>query len=336
MSPVDFAIRTVRGAARSFHPRAMPMLTRAHYRRELAAWAFLPIMMGVVEGGVVSVIAKNAFEGAVSDKGLNFAVALLAGAPAFANITSFLWAALANGRHKVRFLFGLKMATALLVALIAFAPRDVWGLVLLTGCVIAARTCWAGVVTIRSTVWRANYPRHVRAKMAGKLATVQALLVAATGLGLAEAMTWHEDSFRLLYPLAALFGMIGAMVYGRMRVRGHRALVLAERAQSRRQNLISPIQIWSVLRDDRNYRHYMICMFLFGMGNMMITAPLVIILRDVFGMGYRGGMLISGIIPIALMPLTIPIWSRLLDRVHVIRFRAIHSWMFLMAAATML
>lgn len=316
----------------------MPVLSRAHYRKELAAWAFLPVMMGVVEGGMVSVVAKNAFEGDVPDASLNFAVAVLAGAPAFANITSFLWAGLSHGRDKIRFLFGLQLASVLLVLMIAFAPMNWGGLLMLTICVVGVRICWAGVVTIRSTVWRANYPRSARAKMAGKLATVQALMVAGVGWGLAEAMTYDERSFRLVYPVAAICGLIGAWIYRSLRMRGHRAMVVAERADNNGNSALffSPVQIWQVLRDDRNFRHYMYCMFIFGTGNMMITAPLVIMLREVFHMGYRGGMLISGVVPIVLMPLSIPIWSRLLDNVHIIKFRAIHSWVFVTAAAAML
>jgi MFS family permease len=317
----------------------MPRLSRGHYRRELAASAFLPVMMGVVEGGMVSVIAKNAFEGDVPDGQLNFAVAVLAGAPAFANITSFLWASLSNGRDKIRFLFGLQLTAVLLVMVIAFAPMNLGGLFLLTACVVGVRICWAGVVTIRSTVWRANYPRSARAKMAGKLATVQALMIAGVGWMLAEAMTYDERAFRLVYPVAALFGLTGAWIYRSLRVRGHRAMMNAERIErgpNTARLLISPMGIWRVLRDDRNYRQFMICMFIFGTGNMMITAPLVIMLREVFNMGYRGGMLISGVVPIVIMPLSIPIWSRLLDNVHVIRFRAIHSWVFVAAAAAML
>jgi hypothetical protein len=282
------------------------------------------------------VIAKNAFEGHVADKPLNFAVAVLAGAPAFANITSFLWAALVHGRDKVRFIFWLKVATALMVATIALVPINAIGLLMLTLCVIGTRSCWAGVVTIRSTVWRANYPRNARANMAGKLATIQAFVIAGTGLLVAEAMTLEEDSFRVLYPLAAVIGIVGAWIYRGLRVRGNRALLKAERAGSTKRALINPWAMVRILKEDRAYRGFMMCMFIFGTGNMMITAPLVIMLRDVFEMGYRGGMLISGVIPIALMPLSIPIWSKLLDRVHVIRFRAIHSWSFVAAALAML
>jgi hypothetical protein len=73
------AINSVNRALTSFHPGAVPRLARLHYRRELVAWMLLPVMMGAVEGGVVSVLAKNAFEGAVAPTTLNLVVAVLTG-----------------------------------------------------------------------------------------------------------------------------------------------------------------------------------------------------------------------------------------------------------------
>ena len=57
----------------------MPRLARGHYRREILAWAGLALGIGVAEGGVVGVIAKNLFEETVSPAMLNFAVAVLVG-----------------------------------------------------------------------------------------------------------------------------------------------------------------------------------------------------------------------------------------------------------------
>jgi len=330
VSPVDAAINSVNRAIASFHPGAIPPLARVHYRRELVAWMLLPLMLGAIEGGVVSVLAKNAFEGAVAPRALNLAVAVLSGAPAFANIASFLWAALSHGRHKIRFLVGLQVATAVLVALVALAPLNGAGLVMLTAGVVGARLCWSGVVTVRSTVWRANYRRSERATVAGKLATVQALTMTAVGLVIGAAMNYNEDAFRLLYPLAALGGLLGAFAYRRLRVRGHRALVRAEQAA------VNPLGSWRPVLGDRRFRRFMGCQFVFGIGNMMITAPLIIMLREEFAMGYLGGMLICSVIPLLLMAVTIPAWSRLMDRVHIVHFRAIHSWVAVAVAATML
>ncbi|MHC5023978.1 MAG: MFS transporter, partial [Planctomycetota bacterium] len=337
MSPVAAALNTLTRAIGSFHPTSMPRLARVHYQRELVAWSLLPVMTGALEGGVVAVLAKNAFAGAVLEPRLNLAVAVLTGAPAFANVTSFLWAALSHGRNKIRFLTGLQLATVVLVASIALAPFSDAGLVMLMLAAVGARICWSGVVTIRSTVWHANYPRHARATMAGKLATVQSIVMATIGFIIGWAMRTDVDAFRLLYPLAAVFGLAGVVIYARMRMRGHRALINAERTGGDSQrSLVNPFKLRHILIEDDRYRRYMTCMFVFGTGNIMVGAPLVIMLRDRFHLDTFASVLIAATIPVIIMPVTIPLWSRLLDRVHIVRFRAVHSWAFVSSIACFL
>ena len=164
----------------------MPLDSRAHYKRELIAWAFLPMMMGAIEGGVVGVLTKRLFSGAVDETMLDWAVAALAAAQGFANISSFIWAGVSHGKNKIRFLTMLKIAVVVMIATVSFVPRTPLGLLMLLVCVVGTRICWAGVVTLRSTVWQANYPRANRADVAGRIATVQAIILASVGLGIGE------------------------------------------------------------------------------------------------------------------------------------------------------
>jgi MFS family permease len=337
VSPVETAILTVKRAVLSFHPASMPRLSRAHYQRELAAWSLLPLMLGAVEGGVVGVLAKSIFAGSVTASTLNFAVAILSGAPALANVTSFLWAALSHGRHKIRFLVGLQVATALLVGLIALAPRSTLGLFIFTAGVVLSRMCWSGVVTVRSTVWRANYPRRARAKMAGRLASVQAATMAVVGFGIGLATSVQEDAFRVLYPLAAACGIVGVVIYRGLRMRGHRALIAAERESGEtKRSFANPLALVRLLRADTRFRQYMVWMFVFGSGNLMVTAPLVIIVVDRFAFAPHVAVAVTSSISVILMPISIPIWAKLLDQMHVIRFRAIHAWAFVVSISTFL
>jgi len=319
----------------SFHPRAFAPMLRPSYAREIKAWFFLPLMLGAVEGGTISIVVKKAFSDApeISPWMLNLAVATVTAAPAVANITSFVWATIAHGRAKVPFISTLQIVTAILVAMIAFVPHNGAGLVALVTLVVLARVMWTGVITIRTTVWAANYPRSSRARVAGKIATVQSLSLTAAAALVGVAMDFDERAFHILFPLAAVAGIVGNAIYRRVRMRGHRLLVADERSgpQENRPTL-NPGSVVRVLRDDPAYRRFMRCMFTFGLGNLMITAPLAIVLNDGFGVGYLQGILITSAIPTALMPLSIPLWSRLLDRCNVVEFRAIHSWAFVLAA----
>ncbi len=336
VSPVAFAISSVNRIFASFHPGAMPRLSRAHYRRELMAWFFLPAMLGAVEGGVVGVLAKNAFEGVIDNRRLNLAVAVLAGAPALANVTSFIWAALGHGRAKIRLLVGMQLATAAFVGSIALAPRSGQGLLLIVSAVIGARVCWSGVLIIRSTIWAVNYPRSDRATLAGKLATVQALVLTAVAAIIGAAMNYDTEAYRYIYPAAVGMGLVGIWIYSGLRVRGHRALLRAERQGGLGRTQVNPMAMWRVLRADDAYRRYMVCMFIFGFGNLMLSAPLVIMLRDRFELGAFTSILIVASIPTLLMPASIPWWSKRLDDVHIVQFRAVHSWAFVLSIASFL
>lgn len=339
MGAIDLAILSVRSAIASFHPKALPPMLRASYGRELVAWWFLPMMLGAIEGGVISVLVKKGFDGApsISPAQLNFAVAAVAAAPALANITSFMWASLTNGRSKIRYITALQIATAVFVGVIALAPQNFAGLLLLTAGTYAARICWTGVILIRTAVWRNNYPRANRAAIAGRLASVQAIVLCIVAFVLGLAMDHDEGSFHVLFPLAAAGGIVGTLIYSRVRLRGQRRLMRAELSGAKDDRpSMNPLSVWRVLRGDPQYRRFMINMFIFGLGNIMIIAPLAIVLQDRFALGYWPAILITSAIPDIVMPIAIPLWARLLNRCHVVRFRSIHAWSYVTASAGIL
>jgi hypothetical protein len=315
----------------------MSVLARRNYTYELRYAFLFSTVVALVEGGIVGVIVRNAFDGVVPAARLNFMVALLMAAPEFSNITSFLWTALAHGRHKVRFINTLQWATLLMVLIIALAPRSEAGLWMLGAAIVLARVFMTGVVTLRSTLWRANYTRFERARATGKFSTIAVLMVAAIGFLLGKAMDIHEESFRIFVLLACIAGAVGVYNYGRIRMRGHAAMLKAEALDDRANRpSINPISLRRLLANDRYYDAFMSSMFLLGAGNLMLSAPLVITLKERFGAEYLAGITVVSTIPMLVMPWFIPLWARLLARVHVVRFRALHSWVFVVAQSVVL
>ncbi len=287
--------------------------------------------MGAIEGGVVGVLTKRMFDGVVANNILDWSVASLAAAQGFASISSFLWAAFSHGKHKIRFITALKIACVVLVAAVSFVPQSAFGLAMLLFCVIGTRVCYTGIVTLRTTVWQANYPRTNRAFVAGRIATVQALVLATVGFGVGEAMDLNEDAIRWVYPVAASFGVLGAWIYSKIRVDGHREILQDER-ESPNQVSFLPWKTFQLLFEDKQFAKYVGCQFVFGVGNLMLTAPLVIILSEQFDLGYLGEILIVSTIPILMIPLSTLFWARLLKRMHVLSFRSIHSWFFVVSS----
>ena len=338
-SLATFPIRIVVMIVSTFHPRTLPPMLRRNYGRELAAWAFLPIMLGGIQGGAMGVVLKKTFAGipGLPEAGLDLAVAAIAASTAIGNLTSGAWATAANGRRKVPFLSGLMLATSGCVACMAFTPRTAFGAWMLVGLVVLGWIFWSAVVTIRTSVWRANYPDANRTRITGRLATVQVLVMAAGGFIIGWSLDQSVESIRILFPVIAGFGVAGAILYGGVRLRGQNRLARAERQGHRSERpAINPISVLRVLGEDRRYAGYMACMMLFGTGNLMISPTLVIILEDEFDTSYQTGILITTVVPLVVMPFAIPVWARLLDRLHVISFRAIHSWSFVLASAVFL
>lgn len=326
----------VQRAVGTFSPAAAPPMSRANYARELIAATFLSWVAAVIEGNVIGVIVDRYFEGAVSKPALALAVSVLAAAPSFANITSFVFVRLSHGRHKVRAVNLLQVAVALFAAAMAVADRSPGGLALVVTATVAARMAMAGIVTIRSAVWRANYPRESRAKLTGRIAMVQMGVLAVIGMAITQVMDANEELFRVAVPIAAGVSMIGVWSWGRIRVRGHAALLNAERASDGSDGpSLNPLTLVAVLRQDPRFARYMLLHFLIGMGNMMAISPIILMTKDRFNMGYFEAGLITQGIPQLMMPLTIPLWSALLDRWHVVRFRAHHTWVFVAMMASL-
>lgn len=343
------AVDLVAGWLRGFHPRSIPPMQRANYARELLSWALLPMMLGAIEGGTISVLVKKAWTDVpgVPPGVLDFAVALVSAAPNFANLTSFLWARLGAGRDKIRFIAGIQVVTCLCVGAVALMPVNAWGLLGTCFLVLVARVCWTGVITARTAVWRQNYPKESRASIAGKMATMQSVMLALAGWIVGAGMDLSPGAFHVVFPVLAVLGLWGNQIFRRIRLRGATRLARAERATG------GPVRLsanpahgaraagealrtnWDVLVRDREYRRFMTWMFVFGLGNLMIGAPQAIFLEDRLHATYLQAILATTVVPLIVMPLAIPLWARLLDRAHIVRFRAIHGWSFVAAAGVM-
>ncbi len=312
----------------AFHPTSLPVLARSSYRLELSATLLFSFALAMVEGGVIGVFTKNTFESHVSGTLINYAAGLVAAAGEIANLASFVWAVSAHGKARVKFINSLQIIVVALVFLLAFIPRNEIGLLLLVLFVVTARVCWSGIITIRPSIWHANYTRSSRARIVGNLAAVQVVVVAIMGLLLGMLMDFNNDAFRVVLPICASIGLGAFFIFKKIRVRGEHTEL---KSHSRSPNRPRLIELLHVLTKDKFFAQFQTCMFILGMGNLMVTPILIIVLHERFKMGYFSAIVITvGIIQLC-TPLFIPMWARLLDRSHVVTFRSVHSWSFVAA-----
>jgi hypothetical protein len=310
-------------------------VAEAIYRREIAPWALLGLTLGLVEGATAAVLVKRDFAGAVPPAVLNLAVAVVSGAPAMANVVSFVWANVAYGRERVRLMSQLQAAFALLVGLISLAPRGAGGLGLTVVAVLLARSMWSGVLTVRAAMWTANYPRNVLARITGRIVVVSYLAVAASAGLVGWALQKSRVDPRWVYAGGALAGLLAAWLYRETRVRRQFRLLAEETTSGARRQVFSLRMVRQSLAEDPSYREYMFWMGLFGAGNLVLIAQLVVIFADQLHLssGVQIGLL--SVVPMLALPLFTPWWARLFDGSHVVAYRARQGWALVIATIVM-
>jgi len=315
---------------RSFAPSSFPALLRSNYRWELTSACFMPLALACVEGGVVGVIARKGF-GAGS-----LAVSAITAAPAVANLSSLMWGRVLHGTDRVRAVNLMQIGVLLCVLAIALAPRSgELGVAVIVAAMLVARTLLTGVINARADLWLANYPRQDRARTTGNLTIVATLVICASSL----LVGWVMDSgvgngqgFRYVYGASAVMGLAGVAAFSRVRWRGRAATLARERAGlDGGKASVGARAMLSVLKNDKTYRRFMWAQFVLGVPAMASDAPFIVALDEQFSLDYNHAIALTQVVPIFVAILVIPLWARLLDRVHIIHFRAWHSWVFVLS-----
>lgn len=318
----------IRRAVASFHPRAQPWIARQGYAHELRTAVTVPFALAMLEGGVVGVVSKNIF-----DVG-NLGFAAIFAAPMFANLTSLAWARFSRGRPKARFVAVLMAILLALVASVALLPTHRWGPSALVAVVVLGRIMVAGILTVRSTIWRANFPRAARGRITGKLVLLASLILACWPVLVGRLLDADAAWFRALYLLTALIGTVGVVSFSRIRVRREAALLRHELAphegDTPRQPDGRPHTPVSVLRHDATFRGYMVWQFIAGVANMAGATAFVLYVIQLLDEQNAAApntqaMSLTATIPLALATLSMPWWSRWLDAMHITRYRVLHG-----------
>ena len=309
--------------------QGIPLMAAALVPREQVSWGLTAITLGAVEGGLLGVIVKNQFADAASPMMVNIAAAVVAGAPSFTNLSSFLFSSIAIGRDKRRLLSQLILIMGVCLVVLALPTISPGGLLVFCIATILARTAWTGILTVRAAVWRANYNREWRGRVTGRIVQVSSVLVGVYAALVGFLLDRWDWAFRPAFILAALCSIVAAVVYRKARIRRHGQLLAAELAehelQGGRTGVSSTLRI---LRDDRGFRRYMIGMMIIGSGNIMLLPMQVLQMNDQLHLGQLTQVMVTSSLPLFVLGFMVPYWARLLDRTHAFSYRALHSWFF--------
>ncbi len=323
---------------RTSSPRHMPLMTRQSYRYELMTSSAMPVALAMLEAGFLGVVALKAFGVSL----LMFAI--ISSSPMFANITSFMWAKYARGHRKVRFINVLQIGILLCVVIFAILlpesatcePFRRWAFTLT---VVLSRCLIAGILTIRSTIWRQNYPRNIRADVTSRLSQISFLIIPSVTLLAGWLMDFSVENLRWTYLVCVGIASCGVVAFSRVRLRGERELLKFERlpnVRPQRHGEVSSIYeydpkvpkatVWSVLRHDRMFRWYMLCQFISGTSFMLSLPVLTVVVKELSEKQcpehmYTVSTIIISVLNFVFMCISLPLWARYLNRSHIVPFR---------------
>lgn len=304
--------------------KSLPPMSRPHAAVELSVWALMAAPTGVLSGGVAGVLVNTVFAGLPPAWMLAVAVALLTGAGPLANMGSVFWAHWSQGRERVRVLSRLQLAFGACLLVAALAPLSSAGLILFVAAILGAQLIWCGIITVRASIWRANYPRAARATFAARNQALVSLISSAVAAITGWVVGFETGAYRWLLAATSLCVLGSFVRLGGLRVRRQRRLLDLERRQQMGRGF-SPRAFVAILREDALYRKYMLWMMVLGSGNLMFTAPLILIMTNQLEVASFNQMLITAALPTLIVPVATPVWARILSRLHVIQFRSCNS-----------
>ena len=199
------------------------------------------------------------------------------------------------------------------------------------GQIFLAQIGMALVFTLRPSVWRANYPLRHRGKI---VVLIELGLTLGASLAIfiyTSFMDWYNLPFQAIYVISAVFGLIAAWMFSRIRLRHEQSQIrsLVNNPDKLENKLLKPWAGLAVLGQDHKFRKYMSWQMLNGFSTMLIDMGLLaVLLVDVFDSSWTEGGAVLTAVPLIATGISSPVWGRFFDRrnIYTIRFYAALAW----------
>lgn len=315
----------------------LPLLARRNYAAELRQMLLWGVVVGTVEGNLVSVIASKTFGAS------RLLTTIVWSLPVLMNVLNVGWGIVLRGQARKPAFYVIALGAVLGTASVALTSSawQPWGGWLFALQIAGAHLFVTGLVTLRTTMWRANYAAPYRARATGRLETLRTLQAALTTAVLSLIYNYNPQAYRWAFPVAALVGLASLVPMRRMRMRGERAEL--RRFQRRNAPAAAGHERWrarlaaglresvGILRTDPLFAKYMLAQFLLGAANFFTDPILINALTKELDFEYFNAQAIMYLTPTAFLLLSIGWWAPYFDRVGVLRFRVINSLMWLLS-----
>jgi hypothetical protein len=305
----------------------MPRVAARLYGIELRHYALWTVVMGGIEGNIASIVVKKTF--GASD----LLTSVVWAAPIFVNTLNVLWGVVIRGRRRLRTLLLLTGGVLACTCSIAFTSPEwrPWGGWIFALQIGLTHVFMSGLLTLRSSIWKMNYPDAYRGRIIGRLQTVRFTVTPLSGIVIASLFDWNPAFYRFVYPGIAFAGLCAVILLRHFRIRGETRELRRYHAHLERVNGAAENNragLWTglkeaagILRIDRTFRRYMLAQFTLGSANFFTDPVLVVVVTGQLLFGYLASNVIMLVIPGVFIWLSIRFWAPYFDRVGVVRFR---------------
>ncbi len=299
----------------------VPRMARPSYLLEVRHLFLWGMFAGMFEGTVSAVVVSKTFLAGP------WLITTVMATPMVANVLGMVWGSIITGRRKIPIFVTLGLIASAVVASVAFTPMTPAGGYIFLAQILAARVLLSGCLTVRSSLWKHNYPGSTRGQIAARLQLVRFSM----GIGIVALASSLFDVnpriYVIAYPIAGVIGAISVWMLRPMRVRGEAAELAEIRAGRKgKPRTFNPVRdVIDVFTHDRDYRKYCVAMMFLGFANIMVMPLMVIIVTKRLDLSYfiSGGLL--EILPRVIMMASLIPWAHMFDKWGVVRFRVINA-----------
>ncbi|MCC6442834.1 MAG: MFS transporter [Armatimonadetes bacterium] len=192
------------------------------------------------------------------------AIAFMMAAPFVGNLFALFYAHVMEGQNKLPFVIYPALA-ARFSLLLMVAVTHAWPFVILVSVAqIFATVTSPAYAAVMADVYPDEYRGRIMSYCRGRMALVTLLVAPLAGWALNQS----EDAYRILFPVGALFGVVGTLCFSRVRTRPP----VGERV-CWRQSFHFLANTVRILKENVPFRWFAMSVFTFGFGNLL-TSPL--------------------------------------------------------------
>jgi MFS family permease len=199
---------------------------------------------------------------------------------------------------------------------------DAW---LFVAAILLVYNAEAAYTPHRNALMRANYPLELRGRIYGMITSVTVLGSMAAALLAGRLIDQDARWARVVFPAAAVLGLLGHVMLSRIRWRHEDpgATAAVEERGIGRAVRTGWTSMWRTLRDDRDFRDFEINFILYGTG-LLAAMPLVVAFAEgPLGLSTAQWSLADRLALPVMQLLVVPLAGRLCDRIGVVRLMAI-------------